>query len=279
MKYVFFGTPEFADIILQKLIEADMAPVGVVCNPDRPAGRKKVITPPPTKLTAKEHGINVFQPETKDELLELSTKISGDVDFAVVAAYAKIIPQGVIDNFKLGIIGVHPSLLPEYRGASPIQSVILAGEDKTGTTLFMIDAGVDSGPILTQRKIDIEDKNYEQSLRDLALLSAKTLIEILPDFTKDSISPLPQDDAKATYTKMFEMADAKVQQNDLEKAMGGDVKKANEIERKIRALNPEPGTFSIIDGKRTKLLRARIESNKLVLEEIQREGRRPEVVD
>ncbi|MDP3953642.1 MAG: methionyl-tRNA formyltransferase [bacterium] len=278
MKYVFFGTPEFAEIILRELIEAGLPPVAVVCNPDRPVGRKRVITPPPTKIVAQKHKIKVYQPETKSELLELSDELGKVANFAVVAAYAKIVPQAVIDNFKLGIIGVHPSMLPKYRGASPIQSAILAGEQKTGTTLFMIEAGMDSGPILTQQEVEVNRKYYQALLRDLADTSAKVLIDTLPAFVKSSVLPQVQDDSQATYTKLFETADAKVDQGDLEKALSGDESQAWRIERMVRALNPEPGTFSIVDGKRIKFLRARVEGGKLVLEETQKEGKRPQRV-
>jgi len=178
----------------------------------------------------------------------------------------------------LGIIGVHPSLLPKLRGASPIQSAILTGEQMTGTSLFKMDAGIDSGPILAQREIEVDGKYYAQLLEELANVSAELLIKTLPDFYKGLIEPREQDDTEATFTKLFEMEDARVVEADLEKAQRGDETKALQIERMIRALNPEPGTFSVIEGKRTKLLRAHIEEGRLVLEEIQREGKKPELL-
>jgi len=275
MKYVFFGTPEFAAIILEKLIKTGMPPVAVVCNPDKPVGRKKVITPPPTKVLATQNGIEVHQPASKAELLTLGQKLASEADFGVVAAYARIIPQEVIDVFKLGVIGVHPSLLPKYRGPSPIQSVILAGEEKTGTSLFAIDTGVDSGPILAQEEVAVEGKYYTELLRDLARVSAELLCKILPSFSRGEIDPTKQDDSQSTATGFFETDDGKIDEADLRAAMAGDETLAHEIERKVRALNPEPGVFTFLENKRTKLLRARLEEDKLILEEIQKEGKKP----
>ena len=139
MSYVFFGSPQFAAIILTKLIDAGMVPSSLVCNPDRPVGRKRIITSPQTKqiiqeLVGKNDGlkIKVFQPETKDELVSLKSEIFKNADIGIVAAYSQIIPVDVIEEPSLGIIGVHPSLLPRYRGASPIQSAMLVGDIETG---------------------------------------------------------------------------------------------------------------------------------------------------
>src|SRR3989338_5278870 len=154
MKYAFFGTPEFAAIILEKLIKAGMPPALVVCNPDRPKGRKRVITPPPLKarIMNQESGIRdrikIIQPEKLEiRNWELEIEKLGGIDFAIVAACAKIIPKNIIDTLPAKFLGVHPSLLPKYRGAPPIQSAILNGERKTGATLFLLDEKVDHGQI------------------------------------------------------------------------------------------------------------------------------------
>ncbi|MCR4260845.1 MAG: methionyl-tRNA formyltransferase [Candidatus Colwellbacteria bacterium] len=277
MKYAFFGTPEFAAIILKGLIEAGMPPVAVVCNPDKPFGRKKLITPPLTKQIAQEHNITIFQPSTKKDLLALSPSITQNVDFAVVAAYAKIIPQEIIDSFKLGIMGVHPSLLPKFRGPSPIQSAILSGEIKTGTTLFMLCKGVDDGAILSQGEISIDNKNYEDLVKDLGKLSLELLIKTLPDFSAGNIKATPQDDSLATFTTFFERDAGLVREDDLRDALGGDEAKSLKIWRMARALNPEPGVYTFMNDKRTKLLSASLNDSKLILEKIQKEGKTPEV--
>ena len=262
MKYAFFGTPEFAAIILEKLIKEGMPPVLVVCNPDRPMGRKKIITPPPTKIIAKKNGISVWQPEEL-KIENLKLKI-GSVDLAVVAAYAKILPAWVIEYFVRGVVGVHPSLLPKYRGATPIQSAILNGEKKTGVTLFLIDEKVDHGQILVNKESRIMNNESSESLHDrLAELGADLLIETLPKFVNGEIKPQTQNEAEATYTKKFETEDAFV---DLEKD-DPDV-----VMRKINALNPEPGVYTIRDGKRVKILAAELKDGKLKLTRIQEAG-------
>src|SRR6266481_8138985 len=158
MKYVFFGTPEFAAIVLDELIAAGFLPDAIICNPDRPAGRKKVITPPPVKKLIAERGLEsqtkILQPEKPTPEL---FKEFDDIDFFVVAAYAKIIPQSILDIPRLGAIGVHPSLLPKYRGSSPIQSAILAGEMETGVTLYMLDHKMDHGPMLAAERVMAKD--------------------------------------------------------------------------------------------------------------------------
>ena len=269
MKYIFFGSPEFAAIILEKLISADYIPAVAVCNPDRPMGRKKVITAPSTKIVAEKHGIKVWQPENLGiGNWELEIDKLGGIDFAVVAAYAKIIPKVILDTLPAKFVGVHPSLLPKHRGASPIQTAILKGDELTGLTLYLIDEKVDHGPVLAKRELNYELRimNYEKTQRKLANLGGDLLVEALPKFVNGEIKPQPQNEAEATYTKKFTTEDAFV-----------DLEKDNpvEIERKIRALNPEPGAWTMLNGKRTKLLEAEIVDKKLRLKKIQAEGKTP----
>lgn len=294
LKFVFFGTPEFAAIILEKLIDAGFIPRAVVCNPDKPVGRKKIITPPPTKVLAEKYKIDVFQPET---LANYKLQITNyKPDFFIVAAYAKIIPQEILTIPRLGSIGVHPSLLPRYRGSSPIQSAILSGDDKTGITLFLMDEKIDHGPILIQRLLNDElgIMNYEELFQKLAEQGADLLIKFLGSPTSQklinnikeagflNIELKPQDESQATYTKKFKTEDGFVKPQDLEKAQieGGGI--AIEIDRKIRALNPEPGvwTFGLSSGRarRMKILEAEIKDNKLILKKIQWEGKKPQIL-
>jgi len=280
MKYIFFGTPEFAAIILEKLIKAGMPPALVICNPDRPVGRKKELTPPPTKILAQKHGIPVWQPESLD--LKPFTLNLGEIrpDFGVVAAYAKILPKEIIEAFPKGIIGVHPSLLPKYRGAAPIQSSILAGEEKTGTTLFLLDEKVDHGPILAQRELPSPIRqsliaNYQILVRQLAELSGDLLVENLPKFAEGRIKPAEQSHDEATFTKKFTGEDGFVSDEILRSAQNDGGGEAVAVDRKIRALNPEPGVYAIENGKRVKLLEAKLENGKLRLKKIQIEGEKP----
>ncbi|TSC88827.1 MAG: methionyl-tRNA formyltransferase [Parcubacteria group bacterium Gr01-1014_3] len=278
MKYVFFGTPDFAAGVLEKLIEAKMPPVAVICNPDRPFGKKRIITPPPVKVLAEKHALEVFQPEMLDASAIQKLK-EFQADVFVVAAYSTILKKDVIEIPSLGVIGVHPSLLPKYRGATPIQSVILAGEKETGATLFLIDEKVDHGSILSQTTLSIENPSYKELEHQLARLSGKLLAETLPKFITGSITPQPQDESKATLTKKFETADAKIDPAILSEAknLGGQV--AIDIERKIRAFNPEPGAFTLSPSKgglkRVKLLEAEIVDGKLKLKTTQVAGKNP----
>lgn len=279
MKYVFFGTSHIAPMILERLIEGGLPPVVLVTNPDRPAGRKKVMTPPETKQLLKETGqegkIAILQPENVRDIASELKALAPDI--FVVAAYGKIIPKEILAIPRLGTIGAHPSLLPKYRGPSPIQSVLLAGEKETGVSLYMVGVGLDDGPVIAVRKIDIGERDHVALREALANLAADMLLETLPQVVEGNTDPLPQDERDATFTKKFETEDAFIPEADLEKAMNGDAEKVNLAIRKIKALNPEPGTWTIRNGKRIKLLEANIAGGKLVLKAIQREGKTPEV--
>ncbi|HDH31350.1 MAG TPA: methionyl-tRNA formyltransferase [Candidatus Wolfebacteria bacterium] len=285
-RFIFFGTPEFASIILEKLINTGYVPEAVVCNPDKPFGRKKIITPPPIKqrimnyeLRIKDK-IKILQPEKLSIIHDSLFKIQPDL--FIVAAYAKIIPKEILEIPRLGTIGVHPSLLPKYRGSSPIQITILNGDEETGTTLYLMDEGLDSGPILAQREL----KNYESRImnygelhKKLAELSAELLIETLPKFFNNEITPQAQDEKQATFTKKFQTEDGYIKFEDLKKAQEQGNEIALVIDRKIRALNPEPGVYTLqqIQGKqkRIKLLEAKITDEKLELLIVQPEGKKP----
>lgn len=304
MKFVFFGTPEFAAVILQKLIEGGFIPTAVVCNPDRPIGRKKIIAPPPAKTVVRngklESRIEILQPE--DPLSLIPRLSSLQPDFFIVAAYAKILPQKVLDIPRLGVIGVHPSLLPKYRGASPIQSAILNGDEETGVTLYLLDDKMDHGPIIAVQKIKTESKNYAELMRELAEIGGDLLVETLPKIIECEtptpregrspdycvgIKPRPQNESEATYAKKFSTEDAFVDEKALEEAMnGGNPEAARRIERKIRALTPEPGVWTHMralanprisdDGsKKVKLLEAKIQDDALIFKTIQIEGEKP----
>jgi len=269
-RYIFFGTPDFAATILNKLIGAGLTPLAVVTNPDRPVGRKKVVTPPPVKqclLKFHFNRVEILQPEKMDEDFIKQLR-SCNAEVGVLAAYGKVIPKAVIDVFPKGIIVVHPSLLPKYRGATPIQSAILAGESETGTALILMDEKVDHGAIISNSKIQISnDDTYVTLSKKLAEASADLLIKTLPDYLGGKIVPKAQDHAHATYTKKFSSEDGFV---DLEK------NSPEEIWRKVRALNPEPGVFTLrqAQGKpqRMKILEADLVDGKLVLKKVQMEG-------
>jgi len=269
--FAFFGSPRFADVVLKELIEGGYLPSVLVCNPDRPVGRKRVVTPPATKeriLSDKEgirENVEILQPETKKELVELKERFK-NCEFAVVAAYSKIIPKEVLEVFPKGVIGVHPSLLPKHRGPSPIQGALLEGVGETGVTLYLLDEETDHGDILANSKLQIANgETYEMLEEKLATLGGELLVRTLPSFLAGEIKPKEQDHSQATFTKMIHTEDGLV---DLEKDS------PIVIDRKIKALNPEPGVYTIQDGKRVKLLEGRWEDEVFVITKTLPEGKK-----
>lgn len=272
MRYIFFGSPEFAKEVLATLVEANLPPVALVCNPDKPVGRKKVITAPDTKqyILDSKLPIEIFQPkrvlEIEEELISLKP------DFYIIAAYGQIIPKKILSLPPLGALGVHPSLLPKYRGASPIQSALLEGESETGTTLFLVDEKVDHGPIIAREAMPIEiDETYLTLEKKLARLGGELLIRTLPNFVQGGILAAVQNEEDATLTQKFETSDAEI-----------DFVKDNALSvyRKIQALNPEPGAYTMNfpghEGKRVKLLAAKLADGQVIPTLIQVEGKKPQ---
>jgi methionyl-tRNA formyltransferase len=284
MKYTFFGTPRFAEIVLKKLIEAEIKPQVVVCNPDRPVDRSQEVSPPPTKVVAAEHNILVWQPE---KLNSSQFEVLSSHNLFIVAAYGKIIPKEIIEIPKKGSLVVHPSILPKYRGATPIRSAILAGEKKTGTTIIEMDEKMDHGPVLAEKEIEIGDMNYLELRDKLAEISAELLIEIIPQYLEGKAEVKPQNHDEATFTKKFKSEDAYISPEKLKKAIEEGGGEAEEISRMIRALNPEPGVWTELKEpyqdlpkeKRIKLLGFEINNKKLVLTEIHVAGKNPRKVE
>lgn len=282
LDFIFFGTPRFAEIVLEKLIKGGLVPSLVICNPDRPTGRKKIITPPPTKILAEKYKIPASQPE---DLVNYKEQLAnGNYEFAILAAYGKIVPKEIIHLFPKKILGVHPSLLPKYRGATPIQSAILAGETKTGATLFIMDEKVDHGKIISSVKSQISNLDTYISLEEkLAKLGAELLIKTLPGYLEGKITSQEQNHSEATFTKKFSTDDAFVDNVDLQAALNKDKEKAIKIDRMVRALNPGPGVWTLNPptggGKRTKLLKSEIKDGKLILKKIQIEGGKPQIIN
>jgi len=251
LKIVFMGTPEFGAIILEKLIKGGYRPCLVVTAPDKPVGREQTIIPLPVKVLAEKNNIPVEQPE---KIENCKLKIENlKPDLITVAAYGQIISKDILDTPRYGSLNVHPSLLPKYRGSSPIQAVILNGDKKTGATIILMDEKMDHGPILNQRAMTIEEKETAISLHDkLADLGANLLGETISKWTRRMINPQPQDDAKATFTKVLTRADGQINWQ----------KSAEAIEREIRAYLPWPGSYTFWEktGKSTqiKTLKARV---------------------
>ncbi|TSC68762.1 MAG: methionyl-tRNA formyltransferase [Parcubacteria group bacterium Gr01-1014_66] len=253
-KILFFGTPEFAIPSLDTLVKSGYKIVGVVTRPDEPAGRKQLLAPPPVKIRAQEYNIPVFQPEKLTSDL-WKAKIP-PADIFIVAAYGKIIPPEVLQMPKFGALNIHPSLLPRWRGPSPIQSAILHGDTETGVTIMQLDAEMDHGPILSQESLAIPPDATYPTLHDiLARRGAELLIRILPEYLAGKIIPLAQDHAKATFSKLLTKEDGRIDWS----------RPAEEIERMIRAYAPWPGAWTTMT-MRSKEMRVRIDDARVISE-------------
>ena len=205
---IVFGTSIFV-AILEKLI-SDFFIQCLLSQPDRPAGRKQILTAPPVKHVCETHRIPLLQPERVIDALAAIEKAKPDL--IITASYGQIIPLSVLQSAALGAINVHTSLLPKYRGASPIQSAILAGDTETGITIMNMDAGMDHGPILLQKALSIGDEETAVSLHSrLATLGADMLAKCLPDYASGRLKPVPQDHRAATFCKLIKKEDARIQ--------------------------------------------------------------------
>lgn len=237
------GTPDFAVPSLRRLI-ATQHVVGVVTQPDRQAGRGKKMQPPPVKIVAQEAAIPIYQPESLRSLESLKPLIDWQPELIVVVAYGQILRPHVLELPAAGCLNVHASLLPRWRGASPIQHAILSGDKETGITLMKLDEGMDTGPIYVQEAIAIQDNDTAASLHDrLAGLGAQLLTEHLDSIVSGQIQPVRQDDSAATYAPMIKKEDGQIDWRT----------PAPKIERQIRAMTPWPSAFTTWKGQLLKL--------------------------
>ncbi len=275
LKIAFFGTPEFAVLILKELERGGIKPTLVITNPDEPQGRKLIITPPAVKVWGLENNITVIQPEN---LKLIPKELMAGFDLFIVAAYGKIIPEAIINMPKFGTINVHPSLLPKYRGPSPLQATILNGDEETGVSIMLLDKEVDHGPIIAQKIFNLSDHLYLNELKEnIAKIAGQLIIEILPDWISGKIEVKPQLHGDATFTKKIQKEDGFIESRYLLEETT-DEKKANQIERMVRAMNPDPGVFTFFElGSkkiRVKITRVRIENDKLIIEKVIPEGKK-----
>jgi methionyl-tRNA formyltransferase len=239
MSIVFVGTPEFAVPSLRRLAAAGHHIAAVITQPDRAAGRGRRPSQPPVKIAAQELGLEVLQPPSlrEPEALRQVTALTPEVIVAV--AYGQILRQSFLDIAPRGVLNLHPSLLPKYRGASPIPAAILAGEKVTGVSVMLMDAGMDSGPILAQEEYPILDTDTAAALSQrLSEAGADLLAETLPAWLAGEIPPRPQDASQATVTKLLTKEDGLI---DWSRA-------ATEIWRQVRAFNPWPAAHTHLDG-------------------------------
>lgn len=249
MKIIYMGTPDFAVPALKSLASSEHEVCAVFTQPDKPRGRKMILTPPDVKVCAQSLDIPVYQPESmkNGDALEIINKYNPDV--IVVAAYGKILPKAVLDAPKFGCVNIHGSLLPKYRGAAPIQQSVLNGDKVTGITTMLMDVGLDTGDILLTEETEIGENETSGELFDrLAELGGKLILKTLSALEKGEITPKKQDESLATHTSKI---DKSLCQIDFSKS-------AFEVHNKVRGLNPWPVATTKICGKNVKVYSTRL---------------------
>lgn len=247
MKIVFMGTPDFAAGALEALVNAGHEITLAVTQPDKPKGRSGQLMPPPVKEFAQSHNLPVFQPERikRPEAVEELKKYEADI--FVVAAFGQILSQEILDMPKYGCLNIHASLLPKYRGASPIQHVIIDGEEKTGITVMQMNAGLDTGDMLYKKECVIEDTDTFETLHDkLMALGGIAIVEALDLLEQGKLTPEPQKDEVSCYAPLISKSMGKLDFS----------KEAVVLDRQIRGMNPWPSAFTSCKGKQLKIWKA-----------------------
>lgn len=251
MKIIFAGTPLFALPALRKLLSSHHQICAVYTQPDRPAGRGQKLTPSPTKTLAQAYNLPLYQPPTlKDQSAQQELR-DLDADILVNVAYGMLLPEAVLNIPKLGCINIHPSLLPRWRGAAPIQRAIMAGDAITGVTIMKMDIGLDTGDIYKQISLPIDNTDTTQTLaQKTAEIGANLLIEVLAEIENGTAKTTTQDNSQTTYANKISKEEGKVDWH----------KSAIEIERMIRAFNPWPIAYMQIDEEHIRIWQAKVET-------------------
>ncbi len=249
LKIVFMGTPDFAVPVLKGLID-NYDVIGVVSQPDKPVGRKGIMTPPPVAMVAKENNIKLFQPiKIRNEYEDI---LSLNPDIIITCAYGQIIPKAILDYPKYGCINVHASLLPKLRGGAPIHHAIIDGYDKTGITIMYMDEKMDNGDIISQEEIVIEDSFTTEILHDkLSVMGRDLLLKTLPNIISGDIKPIKQNPDEVTFGYNISKEDEKIDFN----------KSSREVFNQVRGLNSWPVGYTILNGKRMKIYMVNIIDN------------------
>lgn len=263
--FIYFGTPDFSIFVLDALAESGFIPAGIVTAPDKPAGRGLAITESPVKKWALERQIQVFQPESFTEV-DIENLAAAGAEYAVVAAYGKILPKRVLDLFPRGALNVHPSLLPRYRGTSPVESQILADETETGVSVIQMDDKMDHGPIVAQKKISIPGWPMDRNTANEIFWKAGGILltHILPSWLTNSKELKVQNESLATITKKITKEDGELDTN--APARGNYLK--------YLAYDGWPGTYFFENGKRMKITKASLVNGKFIVERVIPEGKR-----
>ncbi len=246
MRVVYMGTPEFSVLPLERLIDGGYQVVAVYTQPDRPVGRRLAPTPPPVKVAAAARGVPVRQP---DSLRDAAAEIAAlRPDVLVVAAFGQILRLPVLEAAPLGGVNIHPSLLPSYRGMSPVPAAILAGDRFTGVSIMQMDPGMDTGPVLARGRIPIADSDTTGSLTGkLSVVAAMLLLEVLPRLARGETAAQPQDSAGASYAGQIDAGAGEIDWR----------RPAEEIWHRVRAFEPWPGSYTTWREKRLKIVAAR----------------------
>lgn len=244
MRVVFMGTPDFAVPCLEKLVEYGCEVVGVFTQPDKPVGRKRVITPPAVKVCALNHGLDVYQPEKMKDGTAYEIISGLKPDLIVVVAYGKILPKDILECPPYGCINIHGSLLPKLRGAAPIQWSVINGDEYSGVTSMMMNEGLDTGDMLIEKKVKIDFKETSGELYDrLSFIGAEVLEETLKKLEDGTLTRTPQNDNESTYAPLLSKELSNINWND----------SALSVYNKIRGLNPWPIAVTYIDGVKFKV--------------------------
>ena len=269
LRFAYFGTPEFASIILEELFVKGFTPSLIVTQPDKPKGRKLVLTPSEVKAWGEAHGAHVLTPMKMRDEDFLNVLRAANCELFIVAAYGKILPKEVLDIPKYGVLNVHPSLLPKFRGSSPIESAILSDEKWTGVTIIELDEEMDHGPVIAQRERIIPHwpPRGSELTRDLAHFGGSLLADVIPEWL-NGLQAFPQDHTRATFTKKISKEDGLLD-------LAGD---PTLNYRKIRALDEWPGTYFFVQKNakdvRIKVTGAKLEEGKLVITKVIPEGKK-----
>ena len=250
LRIVFMGTSDFAVPALQKLVDAGEDVLLVVTQPDRPKGRGKKLAPPPVKVLAERLGIEGYQPEKVKSPEAVERIAAREADCLVVTAYGQLLPRPLLEGHPLGALNIHGSLLPEFRGAAPIQRAILEGRELTGVSIMLLDAGMDTGPVLSRRETLIGSQEPFGALHDrMSAMGADLLAETLPRWRAGALTPEPQDNASATYAPPISKQELRIVWSE----------PAHRIMNAIRAFDPAPGAFAFYAEKRLKLFGATLQ--------------------
>lgn len=258
MRYIFFGTPEVARATLAYLVSQGLVPVAVVTNPDAPKGRGHILTPSPVKEWAMTNGLTVLTPDSLDGFSTM------EADLAVVVAYGKILPESLIQTFPKGVLNVHYSLLPLYRGAAPVEAALLNGDTETGVTIQRMVKKLDAGDIIASATLSISPTDTTLTLRErLTMHGAELLAKTLPDYLANRLTPVPQDETKATHIGKIDKSEGEL-----------DLSSPGEQNwRKYRAYFGGIGTYFFVDGKRIKITAAHLDGvGQFVIDRVIPEG-------